>query len=216
MTILITGANRGIGKELALRYAKSGQRVIGTTRSEKPTDAPGVEWQVLDVSDAADIKSFAKRLQGRPVSFLVCNAGVYLDREGDRNAENWAKTFAVNVAGVALTIESLLPNLKAARGKIAIISSGMGSSTHASGGSYMYRASKAAVTNLGRNLAVDLKSDGIAVGIYHPGWVRTDMGGSGADISVEESAAGLMARFTALDIGQTGCFENYAGTQKSF
>jgi len=110
----------------------------------------------------------------------------------------------------------LLPNLLAARGKIAIISSQMASDTRAPGGSYIYRASKAAVLNLGRNLATDLKSKGVAVGIYHPGWVRTDMGGSAADISETEAATGLVQRFDALSLATTGCFETWDGRAHPF
>ena len=111
------------------------------------------------------------------------------------------------MTGVFLTVQAFLPHLDlSAAPKIAIISSQMGSSARAKGGSYIYRASKAAATNLGRNLAMDLAPRGIAVGIYHPGWVRTDMGGAGADISLEESVAGLMDRFDALSVATTGAF----------
>jgi NAD(P)-dependent dehydrogenase (short-subunit alcohol dehydrogenase family) len=114
---------------------------------------------------------------------------------------------------VFFTVQALLPNLKAASGaKIAILSSLMASSTRAVGTSYLYRASKAAAANVGNNFASELKPAGIAVGIYHPGWVKTDMGGSGADISVETSAAGLVQRFAQLSVATTGVFEDYAGT----
>jgi NAD(P)-dependent dehydrogenase (short-subunit alcohol dehydrogenase family) len=110
----------------------------------------------------------------------------------------------------------MLPNIRAAGGKIAIISSQMASHNRAPGGSYIYRASKAAVLNLGRNLAPDLRSEGIPVGIYHPGWVKTDMGGSSADITADESAAGLIARFDALGMQNTGCFETWDGRDHPF
>ncbi len=87
----------------------------------------------------------------------------------------------------------------------------MASTTRAPGGSYIYRASKAAVLNLGRNLATDLRPQGIAVGIYHPGWVRTDMGGAGADLSLDASVTGLMACFDALSLVTTGCFQTWDG-----
>ena len=115
-----------------------------------------------------------------------------------------------------LTVQALLPNLRKARGKVAIISSQLGSSERASGGNYIYRSSKAAVLNLGRNLAVDLKSDGIAVGIYHPGWVRTDMGGQGADLTPEASARNLIKRFDALDLGTGGDFLTHDGRAHPF
>jgi len=117
-----------------------------------------------------------------------------------------------NVAGVFFTVRAFLPSLVAApQPKIAIVSSVMASSEQAPGGAYIYRASKAAATNLARNLAVDLKQPGVAVGAYHPGWVRTDMGGPNADIEVEESAKGLLERFEALSLETTGVFEDYRG-----
>jgi NAD(P)-dependent dehydrogenase (short-subunit alcohol dehydrogenase family) len=218
MSILITGANRGIGLALARRYSLSDASVIGTTRSTSP--APGVEWHKADLRDPAQIDGLATALSGRPLDLLICNAGVYLDK-GQRLGSGfapdlWAETFAVNVTGVFLTIQALLPNLRAASGKIAILSSIMGSDSRAPGGSYIYRASKAAVLNLGRNLAVDLRADGVAVGIYHPGWVQTDMGGAAADVTVEEAVVGLEERFAALSLAITGCFETYAGEALPF
>jgi NAD(P)-dependent dehydrogenase (short-subunit alcohol dehydrogenase family) len=151
---------------------------------------------------------------------LICNAGVYLEKgdtlEDGYAPQLWADSFATNVTGVFLTVQALLPQLRAAKGKVAIISSQMGSDTRAPGGSYIYRASKAAVLNLGRNLAVDLAADGIAVGIYHPGWVQTDMGGAEASITVAQSAKGLVARFAHLSRATTGCFETYDGTPHPF
>jgi NAD(P)-dependent dehydrogenase (short-subunit alcohol dehydrogenase family) len=216
MTVLVTGANRGIGLALARKYAADGVRVIGTHRGAEPAVSAGVTWEQLDVRDRESHAALSARLKNVPLDLLVCNAGVYLEKGGDYPPEKWAETFAANVTGVYLTIESLLPNLRAARGKIAIISSNMGSDARAPGGSYIYRSSKAAVLNLGRNLAVDLRRDGIAVGVYHPGWVVTDMGGSSADISVEESARGLAERFAALSVASTGCFESYDGTALAF
>ena len=149
----------------------------------------------------------------------MCNAGVYLDRDlglESTYGSKWADSFAVNVEGVFHTVQAFLPAVEAAGGKIAIISSQMGSSERARGRSYVYRASKAAAVNLGRNLAVDLKDRGIPVGIYHPGWVRTAMGGADADLDEGTSAAGLMARFEALGPETTGCFENYDGARMPF
>jgi NAD(P)-dependent dehydrogenase (short-subunit alcohol dehydrogenase family) len=117
-----------------------------------------------------------------------------------------------NVAGVFFAVRAFLPHLKrAARPRIAIVSSVMASTAKAPGGSYIYRASKAAATNLARNLATDLRPDGIAVGAYHPGWVRTDMGGGSADIDAATSASGLIKRFERLGLDETGTFEDYRG-----
>jgi len=219
MTVLITGAGRGIGRGLAELAAQRGEAVIGTHRAK--ADAPnGVRMEVLEVTDPASHQALAARLAGQPLDLVVCNAGVNLDK-GRRIGqpappEDWATTFAVNVTGVYLTVQALLPNLRAAKGKIAIISSQMASDTRATGGSYAYRASKAAALNLGRNLATDLAREGIAVGIYHPGWVKTDMGGTGADISEAESAAGLLDRLAALSLATTGCFECWDGRPHPF
>ena len=214
MTILITGVSRGIGRQLARDYAASGEAVTGTMRN--PADIPGITVLPLDVTDPDGMRAFADRLAGQPVDCLICNAGVYPDK-GDAldtgyAPQAWGDGFAANVTGVFLTIQALLPNLRAAKEpKIAIISSMMASNARAPGGSYIYRASKAAVLNLGRNLATDLAPEDIAVGIYHPGWVRTDMGGSEGDIDVTDSSAGLRARIAALSPATSGCFEGWDG-----
>lgn len=209
MTVLITGATRGIGAGLAEAYRDRGEEVIGTGRSAS------AQLQ-LDVSQPASHRAMADKLAGKPIDLLICNAGVYLDKGHDLQtgygADLWAQTFATNVTGVFLAIQALMPNLRAAeQAKIAIISSQMASDERAPGGSYIYRASKAAALNLGRNLAADLKGEGIAVGIYHPGWVQTDMGGQAADISTDASVAGLMDRFDSLSLATTGCFETWDG-----
>lgn len=211
MRVLITGANRGIGRALLDSYRADGHDAIGTSRGS--VEGPG--WVTLDVTAPDAGERFHQALGDTPLDLLVCNAGVYLDQgqslASGYPAQMWADTFATNVTGVFQTIQAALPALKQARGKIAIISSQMGSDTLAPGGSYIYRASKAAVLNLGRNLATDLAAQGIAVGIYHPGWVRTDMGGGSADIGVEDAVRGLRDRFKALSVSSTGVFETWDG-----
>ena len=210
MTILITGANRGVGRALFDGYLAAGRRVIGSARK------PGDDFLPLDVTNAKSHGALAATLAGQEIDLLICNAGVYLDPAETLTdgypADMWAQAFATNVTGVFTTIQNLLPNLMlAANPKIAIISSHMASQERAPGGSYIYRASKAAVLNLGRNLATDLKPKGISVGIYHPGWVQTDMGGPTAAVSPADSASGLMARFDVLSLDTTGCFETFEG-----
>lgn len=214
MHVVITGASRGIGAELHSRYTAAGHHVTGTARGHEGL-------AVLEVASPDSHAALAHQLDGQPVDLLICNAGVYLDKGQNLSdgypAGMWAETFATNVTGVFLTIQSLLPNLQAAQSaKIAIISSTMASQNRAPGGSYIYRASKAAVLNLGRNLATDLSPIGIAVGIYHPGWVRTDMGGDAAEISVEDAAQGLVARFEELSLDTTGAFLTWDGQEHPF
>lgn len=216
MTTLITGANRGIGKALGDQMRERGDVVLGTHRASATDDMLS-----LDVTDPAAHVAVSEKLNGQPIDLLVCNAGIYVDKSetlsGGFHKTMWDDTFATNVTGVFLTIQTLLPNLrKAKRAKIAIISSQMASQTRAPGGSYIYRASKAAVLNLGRNLATDLRTEGIAVGIYHPGWVQTDMGGAIADIDVETAATGLIDRFDALSLDTTGCFETWDGREHPY
>jgi NAD(P)-dependent dehydrogenase (short-subunit alcohol dehydrogenase family) len=209
MDILITGANRGIGAGLADAYGARRDSVLATARQ-------AADCLPLDVSDPASVKALAARLEGHRIDTLICNAGVYPDKGQSLDTgyptAMWAEVFAVNVTGVFLTVQALLPNLAASETpKIAIVSSQMGSDTLAPGGSYIYRASKAAALNLGRNLAADLRPRGIAVGIYHPGWVRTDMGTDAAEIDLAESVSGLIDRFDALSMATTGVFETWDG-----
>lgn len=215
-TLLIAGASRGIGLEMARQAKARGDTVIAMLRSTASAQAlEGIADQVLiaGVTDETALEKAAAELES-DVDLLVCNAGVYRGRGGidadDMGADAWSETLMTNVAGPFFVTKAFLPRLKPS-GKVVIVSSKMGSSARAPGGGYIYRSSKAAATNLACNLAAELKPKGIAVGSYHPGWVRTDMGGSAADISAEESAAGLLSRFDALSLETTGVFEDYAG-----
>lgn len=219
MRTVITGANRGIGLAL-LEHATAAGPAVGTARDVAAAPAvDGAAWVALDVK--AGVGGLAADVGDAAVDLLICNAGVYPDRGlslgRGYSADVWAEAFAVNVTGVYQTIEALLPQLRASEaGRIAIISSQMASQERAPGGSYAYRASKAAALNLGRNLAVDLRSEGIAVGIYHPGWVQTDMGGPEADLTIEDAAPLLWQTITGLTLDKTGCFETWDGRAYPF
>lgn len=213
MQVILTGGNRGIGAQMTSQLRARGDTVVATSRD-------GSTGQVLDVTNAAQVAQFAESYDAS-LDLLICNAGVYLDKgeiyQTGYDAQLWADTFAVNVTGVFQTVQALTPALKRSKApKIAIIASQMGSSERAGGKAYIYRASKAAAVNLAMNLAIALKSDKIAVGAYHPGWVQTDMGGSEADIDAATSAAGLITRFDKLSLDHTGIFENYDGTLMPF
>ena len=207
MTVVITGTTRGIGAALAKNMREVGERVLSVGRGENCIH--------VDLEDSNSIEALETKLKNVPIDLLVCNAGIFIDRDQDLDygykSDLWLKTFSVNVISVFLLIQKMLPNIINAEGKIAIIASQMGSQQKANGGDYIYRASKAAVINLGRNLAKDLSSRRVPVGIYHPGWVKTDMGGANADISTEESATGLINHFLNLQKSDSGKFFNYDG-----
>lgn len=212
--ILITGSNRGIGREMTQSYADRGDTVFAGARKGAPEGA-NIVPVTLDVTDEMSLQSLTQTLETTSLDLLVCNAGALIGRGGIEDEiythENFAQVLAVNVTGVFMTVRAALPAIRRGSGKIAIISSQMGSTERAGGNAYLYRASKAAATNLAVSLSKELGEEGIPVGAYHPGWVRTDMGGEAAAISVEESAEGLLQRFDLLSMGNTGCFEFYSG-----
>jgi NAD(P)-dependent dehydrogenase (short-subunit alcohol dehydrogenase family) len=135
-----------------------------------------------------------------------------LERYADNTAEAMSQVMMTNMAGPFFAARAFLPQLRSSkRPRIAIISSYMGSQQHQGATTHFYRASKAGANNLMVTLSNELKADGIVVTSFHPGWVRTDMGGEGADISPEESAGSLLTRFRSLTLQQSGAFLNYDG-----
>ena len=215
MNILITGANRGIGKGLCSILGARDHTVTGTHRG-----AASEGMLSLDVTDPASTEALSASLEKQSLDCLVCNAGVYLDKGmqlDDLTADIWADTMAANVTGVFLTVKAALPALRrSTSGKIAIISSIMASDANAPGGAYVYRASKAAALNFGRNLAKDLGRDGIAVQIFHPGWVQTDMGGQEADLTLDQAVTELASRIEKISLDRNGAFLSYDGTEIPF
>jgi len=219
-TYLISGANRGIGLAMTRHALSRGHTVIATARNpEQASDLRSLEGDLtvrsLDVTSQESLDAFASATT-EAIDIAVLNAGI-LNSYGalespDHTIEAWRDVLMTNTAGPFLTARAILPNLLRSKlPKLAIISSNMGSSATAKGAAYPYRASKAGANNIAVNLAVELEPRGIAVGTYHPGWVRSDMGGQGADISTDESALGLLDRFDALSLEPTGVFENYDG-----
>jgi NAD(P)-dependent dehydrogenase (short-subunit alcohol dehydrogenase family) len=219
-TLLITGANRGIGLELTRRYAADGWTVIAACREPQSATAlkaiRGVSVEALDVTDYTAVDKLAQTYDGTAIDLLLNNAGIYGNRDGALKVsdfDTYLQVLQVNsVAPMKLAL-AFLPHLKATKGgaKIATISSRMGSISQSGGGSYAYRASKAAINAGMHNLALDLKSSGISCITLHPGWVKTDMGGAGADIDVATSAAGLKKVIDGLTLKDTGKFYNYDG-----
>ena len=214
-TVLITGANRGIGLEMARQYAQRGEDVIAVCRASSPQLSElGVRIiDGIDVTSDASVAELSRKLDGRPVDRLVNNAGI-LERNAldDFDSGSIERQFRVNAIAPLRVTTALRPNLKSGSG-VFIITSRMGSvEDNSSGGAYGYRMSKAAVNMAGKSLSVDLKEEGVAVFLLHPGWVATEMTGQ-TGISVVQSATGLIERMDSLDIGQTGSFWHQEGYQ---
>lgn len=212
-TILITGANRGIGLEMARRYSARGDEVIAVCRkSSKELDVPGIRTiEGIDVTSTESVTRLVQELQGKIIDCLVNNAGI-LDRNnlGSLDWESMERQYRVNALGPLLVTDALRSNLTQGS-RVFIITSRMGSiDDNTSGGSYGYRMSKAAVNMAGKSLSVDLEKAGIAVFLLHPGWVSTEMTGH-TGISVQDSVGGLIERMNALDISQTGTFWHQEG-----
>jgi NAD(P)-dependent dehydrogenase (short-subunit alcohol dehydrogenase family) len=219
-TILITGANRGIGLELTRRYAAAGWKVIACCRVPKEAKAlkavkGDVEIRALDVTKPASIARLKAALGRRPIDILLNNAGISGRRPafGKTDAKDFLSVLHVNSVAPLLVTEALLGNVK--RGemkKIVSISSKMGSiGDGPKGGAYAYRASKAALNMVMANAAGELQDKGIIVAVLHPGWVKTDMGGRSAPLSVAESADGIVQVIAGLTPAETGRFFNYDG-----
>ncbi|MCK1668940.1 SDR family oxidoreductase [Bradyrhizobium sp. 153] len=220
--VLVTGANRGVGLALTRQYVGDGAEVIACCRD--PARAEALRdlaassagqvriWQ-LDVADEASIASLIRSLGDRPLDILINNAAIANLSVNRIEAEGWMTTLRTNALAPMLIAQGLRENLR--RGfekKLVVISSNFGSTTSAGGGSYAYRASKAALNNGMRGLSRDWAHDGILVGILHPGWVRTDMGGGEvAAVSPEESARGLIQRIAELTPATSGSFRDYRG-----
>lgn len=221
-TFLITGAARGIGHDLVRQALAAGDTVIATVRrgGENALDdlEPGdgrLRILTMDVRHPQTIVAAAS-IVDQPVDVLINNAGIIGHQPQsvlDMDFEGFADTLNINTLGPLCVIQAFLANVR--RGdnpRIITISSKMGSMSHQSSDRIAYRASKAAINKVMQGLATDLRPENITVVSMHPGWVRTDMGGGSADISVEESASGILAVANGLTLDKTGSFINYDGS----
>jgi NAD(P)-dependent dehydrogenase (short-subunit alcohol dehydrogenase family) len=213
-TILITGAGRGLGLELARQYSKDGWRVIGTVRDAAAR--PGFETIPLDVTDMAQLKPLVSRLKSVPIDVLFCNAGITGKRGmalGSFDYAEWEKVLRVNLLGAAAVIEALIENVAASERKtVAVMSSRLGSISESSGMTLPYSTSKAALNLLAKGLAATLAARGIIVAALSPGWVRTDMGGESAPLTPETSVRGLRKVVDGLRREDSGKFFSYDGS----
>jgi len=209
-TVLITGTNRGIGLEYCRQLQARGDTVIAVCRTPSPElEALGVRIEAgIDLTDEVAIASLVERLGGLILDGLILNAGI-LERTSldDLDAESLRRQFEVNAIAPLRLTRALLGHLPVGA-KVVLMTSRMGSiDDNGSGGSYGYRMSKVALNMAGRSLAIDLRPQGIAVAILHPGLVRTRMTGfSDQGITPEASVRGLLARIDALTLETTGTF----------
>jgi NAD(P)-dependent dehydrogenase (short-subunit alcohol dehydrogenase family) len=210
-TVLITGANRGIGLEFARQYAADGWDMIATARQSSPElDALGVSVETLDLADADAVAAFNVN---RPLDLFISNAGAS-DPKDPRTAEDahhWQTMMMVNAIAPYLLGKALLSHM-ADGGKMIAISSGMGSISDTAGGWVPYRTSKAALNMAWSNLALEARASGVACVLFSPGWVKTRMGGAGAEISSEESVSAMRKLIERLTIDDSGKFMRRDGS----
>ncbi len=220
MRVLITGANRGLGLEFTRQYAELGHEVVACCRKpEQAKDLHSLKGAVSVVAlDVGVFDSFASLGSTKtPIDLLIHNAGVYGHRScrfGHIDSEDWQRTMLINTMAPVILTETLLPRLlRSDFAKVIAITSKMGSiADNTSGGSYVYRTSKAALNMGMKSLALDLIAKRIAVAVLHPGWVRTDMGGPSGLIEASESVRGMRAVIENLSLNTSGSFFNYDGS----
>lgn len=216
-TVLITGANRGLGLEFARQYAAAGWNVIGTARKPDKSaklNALGVSVMKLDVTNAGEIQKLASDLGEQSIDLLINNAGIF-PRSGSLDEVDFAdvsKTYEVNTIGPMRVTRALLPHLRRGKSKLVVnITSGLGSIANNGGRYYGYRESKAALNMFTRTLAAELKDEGFTCIAMSPGWVKTDMGGPNANLTPAESITGMRSVIDGIGPADTGTYKNYDG-----
>lgn len=227
-TVLITGANRGLGLEFVRQYAAAGWRVVATCRNPGAADALAalpVEVAALDVADLAGLPAAVARLGQGPLDLVINNAGVFGGSYADQELSHvtpahWDEVLRVNTIAPLMLTTALLPRLPGpgpgagAGARAVFLSSQLGSmADNTSGGLYLYRSSKAALNAVVKSLAIDLAPRGITVAALHPGWVRTDMGGPQAPLDAPTSVAGMRAVIDGLTPADSGRFLAYDGKE---
>lgn len=217
-TLLIIGASRGLGLEFVRQYAAAGWRVLATVRdplSGRAASDAGAEIYVCDVTDPASIKRLATSLDGTPLDLLLHNAGIYGANQpfGAIEAADLIEVYRVNTVAPLLVAQAFAGHLAGPK-LFAVVSSMMGSiADNSSGGSYAYRASKAALNMVIKTLAVDLADRGIVPVALSPGWVRTEMGGPDAPLSPAEAVSGLRAALDGVQAADSGAFIHVDGSR---
>ena len=223
-TMLVTGANRGIGFEFVQQYLAMGEQVVATYRNEEDSDQlislcaekSNLEIFKLDVASDSSREEFSQRLGDQPIDVFINNAGVYGPRDsvfGKVDEADWLSVLRINALAPLFLTQLLIENFR--RGelkKLLYVTSKMGSiGDNRGGGSYVYRSSKAALNAVVKSISVDLEPEKMAVAVLHPGWVRTDMGGPNGLIDTKTSVAGMIQVIRNLNLESSGVFFNYDG-----
>ena len=221
-TILVTGTNKGVGLEITRLLSNRCDRVIACCR--RPLEATAlsklegnIDIQEVSVGEDESVSQLASRLKGIAIDTIINNAGTMgpeAKRQSalDMDFNGLADAFNINSMGPVRIMQALLPNLKMTESpKVMTVTSQMGALSLDMTSAHAYCSSKAALNKFMRLASIDLKPDGIAVGLVHPGWVRTDMGGPRAHLSPEESAAGCIEVTDTLSLDNTGGFWKWNG-----
>ena len=217
-TVLITGANRGLGLEYARQFTEKGYNVIGTARTPEDADALralGAKVVQLDVTSQQSVYALAAELADQPIDILINNAG-YFNREDitleAASADIFLRTMDINAAGPLRVTQALIPNLMAGdMKKVISMSSQLGSIQRSSGQWYAYRASKTALNQINKIWSEEFSDQGFIFTVVHPGWVQTDMGGDNATYTPEESVSGLLKVIDGLAAQDNGAFYDLKG-----
>ena len=226
INVLITGANRGLGLGFVKKYLEKNANVLCTTRDIsgskellecKERYPNNIEIFELDLLKENGAETLANQLNGMPIDILINNAGVGSSNQHFEavSSKPWLEVLKVNLIAPLIITQSLFENVKKSSArKIYFLSSQLGSiGDNTSGGMYVYRSSKTGLNQVVKSLSVDLKPKGITVVSLHPGWVKTDMGGPNAPVSIDKSIEGMIKVIERTDINDTGRFLNYDGTE---
>ena len=222
-TVLITGANRGLGLEFARQYRDAGWNVIGTARKPREAEelqALNVQIVQLDVADQESVNRMAADLAGQPIDILINNAGIFprVGKIEEIDFGDYNRTLVVNTVGPVRVTRALLPHLRQGNLKIiAGLSSNLGSiAENERGNFYGYRESKAGLNMFTKTLAAELGPEGFTCVVLTPGWVQTDMGGPNAPLEPAQSIAGMKAVLDKLTPEENGTFWSYDGSQMAW
>jgi NAD(P)-dependent dehydrogenase (short-subunit alcohol dehydrogenase family) len=217
-SVLITGANRGIGLEFARQYASDGWNVIATAReSSAELDGLGVRVESLELTDLQAVAGFGSRIDD-PLDLLIANAGTWIPEQAEsaEDGRAWAGMMTTNCIAPFLLAKSVLPRVGEARGKLMALTSGMGSVGESSGGYVPYRSSKAALNMAWHALAIEVKPRGIVAAVLDPGWVKTRMGGPNAPTPPEQSVREMRSLVERLGPQDSGGFFKSDGSRHAW